>query len=220
MNCDRTVEAIQRALDADPSGPPPAEVAGHIEGCEACRRVWEELREVESLVSRLHAEEEIEPPRSLHAGIMDAVARRDRPAGARRFRPAAATLRWGLAAAALLAAAVILHGVLTPPGPRTKRAGIAELQHSLSVAALASHWPDFDFKQARNRVIRNTLSPERLAALAGSLPLPGVSPPEPKSAPAAAPRDVTETLEHLWGVGESTLRFLSGDHQAPRENGG
>jgi anti-sigma-K factor RskA len=88
------------ALDADDA----LLLDGHLETCEECRRELDELRETTALLA--FASKPLEPPASLRARILDAVAdTTPAPAPARRAR--LAFLR-GAFAGALVAAAVAL----------------------------------------------------------------------------------------------------------------
>jgi anti-sigma-K factor RskA len=99
------------ALDADDA----LLLDGHLDTCEECRRELDELRETTALLA--FATGPIEPPASLRAQILDAVAERT-PARVQAPRTRFAFLRGAFAgvavgAVAALAIGITLHGQLS-----------------------------------------------------------------------------------------------------------
>jgi anti-sigma-K factor RskA len=98
------------ALDADDA----LLLDGHLDTCEECRRELDELRETTALLA--FATKPMEPPASLRAQILDAVAEKT-PARAQAPRARLAFLRGAFAgvlvgAAAALVIGITLHGQL------------------------------------------------------------------------------------------------------------
>ena len=67
---DRYLERLSEYMDGSLSADEREEVEAHLEGCGACRRVLEELREVVAAAGRLSAST---PPRDLWPGIAAAI---------------------------------------------------------------------------------------------------------------------------------------------------
>jgi anti-sigma-K factor RskA len=98
------------ALDADDAHL----LDGHLETCEECRRELDELLETTALLA--FASKQLDPPESLRAAILDAVAEKT-PARAQAPRARLAFLRGAFAgtlvgAAAALVIGLVLHGQL------------------------------------------------------------------------------------------------------------
>ncbi|MCX5684972.1 MAG: hypothetical protein NT049_15005 [Planctomycetota bacterium] len=122
MNCEKIQEWLLRS-DLPQAGAMPADVAGHLAGCAACRLVAKKLRRMET------AARELPQPAGADAAREAFLARLKSGAAVRppaRRTLAARLLRWSAAAAALvlLATAVGLW-LLSPGGTQTAEASTA-----------------------------------------------------------------------------------------------
>lgn len=225
MNCEQVIDAIQKVLDENPSATWPEAVAAHVEHCADCRRLCESLRDVESHIGEVYREEDAEPPRSLHAGIMRAVARQDRGARVAGVRPLRSVVAVVVAAAAVVAGVFAVRSVLidlhkTPDGPKSP----VETAFPLQIPSFNESLPNVDLELASEALIREALSSERVARLVKDLPVPKLSGPKlavpempwPRLALGqsetitAAAGEVTQTFGGFWDYGRETIRLLSG----------
>jgi len=117
MNCEQIIETIQAALDKGREVRLPDDARHHLESCRSCRRFREELIALESGLGALAQREEAAPPARLHASIMTALEReKARPVS--WHRPLA---RFALAAASMVAAFALYHGLTEKSPPRLSR---------------------------------------------------------------------------------------------------
>jgi predicted anti-sigma-YlaC factor YlaD len=98
MNCDRARERIHEAFDDDPPAPLPEDASAHLDGCAACRDLFDDL-------GRLRAGLRALPRAPLPPAALDAVWR-----STVRARPRYGT---GFARAAAAAVAVTVLGAGT-----------------------------------------------------------------------------------------------------------
>jgi hypothetical protein len=131
MSCDRHTDAIiDHACGADIT----AEAAAHLDGCAACRRVFDEQRRlVQDLDGQLALALEVEPSPRFVPGVL---ARVERPAFGVR-----GGMWWAGAAAAAVVVMIVTFGSLRSPERRSDDQHAAAVPSAVSPVPIADRTP-------------------------------------------------------------------------------
>ena len=126
MNCDRYIELLSERLDGVIRPEDEKLLAAHLDECDECRAFAE-------LMQAAHLELEtmsVEPPETLAAGVMEAVAAERKAAAA----PAGRKRRWGrYGALAAAVAVIVLAAYAVPRGARKNSAEFVAVTEDTAV---------------------------------------------------------------------------------------
>lgn len=107
MNCDQALEAISAKLDGELDAAQQAALEAHLQSCQACRAVYETLQTVDVILP----DTQLEPPKALRDGVMQAIHAEQKKKMSRRWVPVAVI---GVAAATALVLGSV--GLVEMPG--------------------------------------------------------------------------------------------------------